>query len=469
MSRGMPSCPGLRRGRAAVSLVCAAALLPACTTSTTTPSALPEPPAAWQEPTGREQVTADWWTAFGDPVLTGCVQRALAHNTDLRLASARIAEVRALGDIQHASELPSVDLGAGASRSRSVSAVSGQPYLSTAWQAQFQAAYEVDLWGRVRALGDAADATLRASVASRDAAALSVAAATAAAYIGLRALDERLALARRTLQSREAALGVARSRQQQGYASKLELSQAEAEYRATAQALPSLELSTRRQAHALLLLMGEVPGAVERGAELSALRLPPVPDAGVPSELLRRRPDIAVAEAQVVASDAQLAAARAQLLPSLRLSAGLGRLGSSVLRDDPFTVWSLGGSLLAPVFDAGRLRAQVEAGSSRRDQALISYERAVLGALAEVEDQLSTLTQTRQQAQALEAQRIAVQDALRIAHNRYREGYGTYLDELDAQRTLFSVEQAAVQLRADLLIAHVNLYRALGGGWEPSP
>lgn len=466
MSRWMLSCSRLRRGRVAVSLVCAAGLLQACTTPAVTPSALLEPPAAWQEPTGSEKVTADWWRAFGDPVLTGCVQQALAHNTDLRLASARIAEVRALGDIQHASELPSIDIGAGASRSRSVSVVNGQPYLSTAWQAQFQAAYEVDLWGRVRALGDAADATVLASVASRDAAALSVAASTAAAYIGLRALDERLALAQRTLLSREAALGVARSRHQQGYASKLELSQAEAEYRATAQALPTLELAARRQAHALRLLMGEAPGAVERGTALSALRLPPMPDAGVPSELLRRRPDIAVAEAQVAASEAQLAAARAQWLPSLHLSASLGRLGASVLRDDPFTVWSLGGSLLAPVFDAGRLRAQVDAGSSRRDQALIGYERAVLGAFAEVEDQLSALTLTQQQALALEAQRVAVQDALRIAHNRFRAGYASYLEELDAQRSLFSVEQLSVQLRADLLSAHVNLYRALGGGWS---
>jgi NodT family efflux transporter outer membrane factor (OMF) lipoprotein len=305
-----------------------------------------------------------------------------------------------------------------------------------------------------------------ASVAARDAAALSVAAATASAYIGLRALDERLDLARRTLVSREAALSLARSRQQQGYASKLELAQAESEYRATAQAVPQLELAASRTEHALRVLLGATPGAVERGTTLSAIALPALPDAGLPSALLQRRPDVAASEAQLVASDAQLAAAKAQLLPSLRLTASFGTAGASTLHGDPFTLWGLGGSVLAPIFNGGRLRAQVEAGASRRDQALMGYEKTVLTAFAEVEDQLAALSLIERQAIELEAQRAAVQEALRIAHNRFRAGYASYLEELDAQRSLFSVEQLSVQLRADLLSAHVNLYRALGGGWS---
>jgi outer membrane protein, multidrug efflux system len=443
-----------------------AAALQGCATKTDPVAPTVEPPAAWLGLSGEASVPADWWTAFGDPVLTGCVQQALAHNSDLRLASARVAEARAITAATHGAELPSLDFGAAAQRSQSIFVVTGKPYLSTVWQEQFQAAYEVDLWGRVKALGDAADASLLASVAARDAAALSVAAAAASSYIGLRALDERLDLARRTLVSREAALSLARSRQQHGYASKLELAQAESEFRATAQAVPQLELAASRAEHALRVLQGATPGAVERGTTLSAIVLPALPDAGLPSALLRRRPDIAASESQLVASDAQLAAAKAQLLPSLRLTAAFGTAGADVLHGDPFTLWSLGGSVLAPIFNGGRLRAQVEASTSRRDQALIGYEKTVLTAFAEVEDQLAALSLIERQATELEAQRAAVQDALRIAHNRFRAGYASYLEELDAQRSLFSVEQLSVQLRADLLTAHVNLYRALGGGWS---
>jgi len=443
-----------------------AAALQGCATKTEPVAPTVEPPADWQGLSGEAPVPADWWTAFGDPVLTRCVQQALARNSDLRLASARVDEARAITAATHGAELPSLDFGAGAQRSRSIFVVTGKPYLSTVWQEQFQASYEVDLWGRVKALGNAADASLMASVAARDAAALSVAAATASTYIGLRALDERLDLARRTLVSREAALSLARSRQQQGYASKLELAQAESEYRATAQAVPQLELAASRTEHALRVLLGGPPGAVERGTTLSAIALPALPDAGLPSALLQRRPDIAASEAQLVASDAQLAAAKAQLLPSLRLTASFGTAGANVLHGDPFTLWGLGGSVLAPIFNGGRLRAQVDAGASRRDQALIGYEKTVLTAFAEVEDQLAALSLIERQAIELEAQRAAVQDALRIAHNRFRAGYASYLEELDAQRSLFSVEQLSVQLRADLLSAHVNLYRALGGGWS---
>lgn len=442
-------------------------LLQACATvHTNAPASIPPAPAAWQGQSGSAVVEPDWWAGFGDPMLTQCVRQALLRNTDLRIAYARVAEARALSAAQHGAEWPSLDLGLGAERSRSISEVTGKPYYSTSGQAQFQASYEVDLWGRIKALGEAADANLAASEAARDSAALAVASTTAAAYINLRALDERLDLARRTLVSRESAIALARAREQTGYASKLELAQAEAEYRATAQAVPQLELAASRQEHALQILLGVASGAIERSTSETPMRLPALPDAGVPSDLLHRRPDIAVAEAQVVASDAQLAAAKAQLLPSLRLSGALGGVGSSVLTGDPFKVWSLGGSILAPIFNGGRLRAQVEVNASRRDQALIGYEKTVLVAFAEVEDQLAALALIRRQATELDAQYRAVQEALRIAHNRHEAGYASYLEELDAQRTLFSVEQSSVQLRADLLQAHVNLYRALGGGWQ---
>lgn len=452
--------------------VAAIALLQAC--SSTPPSAptLTAPvPAAWQgqrDAAGGAPLQAGWWRDFGDPVLDGLVAQALAHNTDLRAAAARVAEARALGDAQRAAGLPTLDFGFGGSRSQQVSAATGKPYLSTVGQPQFQAAYEVDLWGRVDALNQAADAQLVASEAARDSAALSVAATTAAGYVNLRALDARLDVAQRTLAARDSALQLARSRQERGYTSALETQQSEAEYRATAAVIPQLQLAIRRQEHAINLLTGAAPGTVPRGAALTALQLAPWPATGLPSDLLRRRPDIAGAEAQLAASDAQWAAARAQLLPSLRLSASFGRISSTALTGDPFKLWSLGGSVLAPLFDGGRLRAQVSASDARREQALAGYEKAVLTAFGEVEDQLAGIDELARQSTEVEAQRRALQETLRVARNRYREGYASHLDELDAQRNLFSAEQTALQLRADQLTARINLDRALGGGWQPA-
>lgn len=426
-------------------------------------------PEVWQTPQDhfmqRFPVENQWWRAIGDPVLDNLIHRALEHNVDLRNASARVAEARALADAQRSTDYPTLDFAAAAQRSRGISAATGKPYDSAVFQPQFQAAYEVDLWGRIAAMNRASDAGLHANITARDSAFLSVAATVATAYIGLRSLDARLLVAQETLASREAALKLARSRQQSGYSSSLETRQSEAEYRATAAVVPQLTLALRRQEHSIALLTGEAPGKVARGLALTALQLAPVPDAGVPSQLIRRRPDIASAEAQLAATDAQLAAARAQLLPSLKLTASLGSFSSSALTGDPFRLWSVGGSILAPIFDSRRLHAQVEASDARREQALAAYEKVVLTAFSEVEDQLAAIEQLNRQASDVEAQRVALQESLRVARNRYREGYASYLDELDAQRNLFSAQQAALQLLADRLSAGVALNRALGGGW----
>jgi NodT family efflux transporter outer membrane factor (OMF) lipoprotein len=431
---------------------------------TGTPASTVVPPANWQGQGGRTPVAAAWWTGFGDATLDRLVDRALANNKDLLIARRRIDEARALLTAQHGAEWPAVDAGIGRQRARSISPVTGAPYLSSATQAEVDISYEVDLWGRLDALDRSAAANLAGSEAARDTLRLAVAAGTTSTYIGLRALDARLALAEQTLGSRRAAIALATEREAHGYTSKLELAQAESEYRATAHAVSQLAVAVQRQEHALCLLLGEPPGAVERGAALVALAQPAAPDIQVPSRLLRQRPDIAQAEAQLVASDAQWAAARAQLLPALRLAASYGAVRSSILRNDPISIWSVGSSILAPLFHGGRLRAQADAASTRRQQALLAYEKTVLTAFGEVEDQLSTLAGLASQTRELEAQHTAVQDALRIARNRHAAGYASYLEELDAQRTLFTVEQTLVQARADLLVSQVNLYRALGGG-----
>jgi NodT family efflux transporter outer membrane factor (OMF) lipoprotein len=446
--------------------VLAAAALGACSQQPVARATAPVAPAGWHHAAGSAAVQADWWQGFGDARLGQLVREALARNQDLRQAAARVAEAHALAAAQRAVFWPSLDAGVGAARSRSISDVTLKPYLSTGHQELFQASYEVDLWGRIDALARAADHGEESSRAARDAVALSVAASVAQTYIGLLELDAQIALARRVQASRSRTVELVRRRRDEGYASGLELAQAEAEQHAGAQTLPLLARALERQEAQLNVLLGRPPGPVERGADLAGLRPCELPDAGLPSELLRRRPDIRGAELQVAASDAQLAAARTQWLPALRLNASLGSAGASVLRGDPFTIWSLGGSVLAPIFNGGRLQAQAKASEARRDQALAAYERAVLGAWAEVEVQLNSHEQQQIQLREALSQHQAVAEALRIAERRYREGHASALDERLAERNMLAAEQGVVSLRSGLLQTQVALFRALGGGWS---
>lgn len=447
--------------------VAAAMLLAACAEAPVTPVAAPAAPAAWRHGTSADAaLQAGWWQGFGDATLTRYIDEALAHNHDLRQAAARVAEAQAMAKAQHATRWPSLDAGVGGARSRSISDVTLKPYLSSGHQELFQASYEVDLWGRLDALDRAADRSEEASRAARDAVALSVAASVAQTYVGLLEIDAQMALAQRLLASRERSAALVRQRREQGYASSLELAQAEADRHAAAQAPPQWARALERQQVQLNLLLGRAPGPLERGSGLAGLRPCPLPDAGLPSQLLRRRPDILGAELQLAASDAQLRASRAQWLPSLRLNASVGSVSASVLRGDPYTIWSLGGSVLAPLFNGGRLDALAQASAARRDQALAAYERAVLGAWAEVEVQLGSHAQQQRQLRAARHQRDAMAEALRVAQRRLGEGYGSALDALAAERNLFSAEQGVIGDESALLQTQVALFRALGGGWS---
>jgi len=426
-------------------------------------AAVVTPPSAWRTTLpGTAPIAANWWEAFGDPELTRLVTAALANNPDIAVAVARVAEARAAERVARAARFPTLDAGVGLIEQRALNAF-GTASTGTSLQPVFQSAYEVDLFGRVGRTVDAARLTGDAAAAAADTVRLSVAAATASGYVTLRGLDARIETVRATIASRGEALRIARSRAEAGYTSQLELRQAEAEYAAVTQTLPQLELLARRQENALALLTGSAPRAIARGRPLEALVPPPIP-AGLPSELLRRRPDIAQAEATLAASDASLAAARAQFLPQLRLTGSTGEVLSSAL-PNPVGIWSIGASMLAPLFRGGQLRGNYDAATARRDQAAFAYQRSVLTAFREVEDALAAVDRLAAQRRALELQRAATAEALRHATNRYRAGYSPYLEQLDAQRALFSAELSLEQTRADQLNALVALYQAMGGGW----
>jgi NodT family efflux transporter outer membrane factor (OMF) lipoprotein len=420
------------------------------------------PPADWRTTLPADgAIDAAWWGRFGDPELTALVEQARANNTDLAIATARVAEARAQERVARSLLLPTLSASLPGSEARTVNAF-GQPSESLSAQPTFQAAYEVDLFGGNAARRDAARANAAAVAAAREAATLSVSAAAASGYITLLALDARRDLLKQTLVSRGEALRIARDRAEAGYTSQLELRQSEAEYRAAEQQIPAIEAAIARQENGLSLLVGDTAHAIARGASFDGLATPVVP-AVLPSDLVRRRPDIAQAEYALAATDANLRAARAQFLPQIRLSASAGAVASNLL-GDPISIWSIGGSILAPIFQGGRLQGQYDAATAQRDQAAFAYRKSVLTAFREVEDQLALIDRLGAQEQALLAQHTAVAEVLRHATNRYRAGYSPYLEQIDAQRALLAVDQALIQLRADRLTAYVALYQALGGG-----
>jgi multidrug efflux system outer membrane protein len=419
-----------------------------------------QPAMAWRT-TLRDTAPIEhrWWQAFGDPQLAALVERARVNNADVRLAAARVQEARASESISRSLLFPTFEAELTAGARREVSAF-GQGQDSLVAQPQFRAAYEIDLFGRNRAGVEAAEAGVAASEAKAEAALLAVSAATASGYVTLLALDARRDILNRTLEVRGQALKFARDRAEVGYTSELEWRQAEAEYQATAQLLPQIDVQIARQENALSVLAGEMPGDFVRGS-LEAIELPRPPDI-VPAELLRNRPDVAAAEYRLAATDAGMRAARARFMPTLGISATAGAAVSDLLAD-PVGLWSVGGSLLAPIFNAGRLQGQFDTATAQRDQAAFAYRGTVLNAFREVEDRLALLARLGEQRRTLEAQRGAVADALRHARNRYRAGYTPYIEQIDAQRSLLGVELSLIQLDADEINAVIGLYQAVGG------
>lgn len=422
-------------------------------------------PSAWLDaPSSDAAINAHWWSVFGDPALTAIVDQALVRNTDVAIAAGRVEEARAQFRLAQAQRLPNLVGLAGGGRQRDVSPF-GRPRQQTEGEAELQVSYDLDLFGRLSNASGAARENLLATEAARDNVRLAVAASTASGYITLRGLDARLSVLRATLAERQAALTVIRRRADTGYGTRLDLRQAEADFHATAQLIPVTELAIRRQEDGLSVLLGENPRYIERGAALTALETPAIP-AGLPSLLLRRRPDIAQAERQLAATDRSLDAARAAFLPTVQLAASGGIVGSNLLPDN-IGVFSLGASTLTPILDSGRLRAQRDGATARRDQAAFAYRKATLTAFREVEDALAAVDRTALQERDLGAERDALGEAFRLASNRYRAGYSPYLDQLEAQRGLLTADLQLAQVRTDRLNAAVTLYQALGGGWQP--
>ena len=453
----------------------AAALLCACASTTPPPLAATAPalPAQWsaQGGSGPVSIARDWWRSLGSAELDALVQAAQAQSLDVAAAEARLRQAEATVRQAGAALLPAVNATADASRQARFSGGSSSTEGTAAnrYAAGFAASYELDFWGRQRAGHDSALASLQASRFDRDTVGLALTAAVAEAWLRLVGGRERLAIAGLNLHSAERVLALVESRARAGAATPLELAQQRGLVAALRQAIEALRQQVQRQHTALAVLLGQASAPAVQADSLVALQ-PPAVGAGLPADLLVRRPDVARAEAQLAAAHADVQAARAALLPRITLSAGLGVGGDRLGRAFDHPLYSLAAGLTAPIFDGGRLAAGAEIAQARRDELLAQYQAAIIAAVGDAERALQAVAgtdaQTAAQAQVLEQ----AQQAYTLAQVRYRAGADTLLTLLDAQRTLYAAQDHAAQLRQARLEAAVALYKALGGGWEaPGP
>lgn len=417
----------------------------------------------------------NWQTYFPDPALQGLIATALDNNRDLRTALLRVEEARALYGIQRADQFPTIGVQADGSRARVPGDLNltGQPQVSSQYQVGVgMATWELDFWGRVRSLKDAALQNYLASDAAAQAATLSLIAQVADSYLSLRELDERLELTSQTIESRAESLRIFRRRYEVGAISKLDLTQVETLWQQARALGADLEQSRAAQAHALELLVGAPLALPEKQDRLDDNAIMRELPAGLPSDLLVNRPDIVAAEHQLQASNANIGAARAAFLPSITLTGAFGTASAEL--DGLFAggsrAWNFAPSISLPIFDAGRRQSTLDLAEVRRDQAVSAYEKTIQTAFKDVSDALSARRWLAEQVEVLRATVAAQSERARLAQLRYDHGASPYLEVLDAQRDLLTAQQKLVQTRRALLSSRVGLYAALGGGTQvPAP
>ena len=434
-------------------------------------------PDRWPGGETAASVPVQWWRTYNDPVLDRMVEEALAHNADLALAIARVDEARAQLGVSRADQFPGVSAGAGGSRNR-ISEKSplffpGLEPKYTDLSASLDASWEIDLWGKYRRATEAARADLLATESNRNAVRLTLIAEVSRGYFNLRALDAQVAVTRQTVATRLTGLALQRKRFEAGVASDLELRQVEAETAAAQALLPVLETQLARQETALSVLLGRSPRAIvatpsERGAAIEALTVPPGVPAGLPSDLLERRPDLREAEQRLMAANARIGVAKAAYYPSISLT-GLFGVESTTL-SNLFTsaarMWQYSASAAQTVFDAGRTRSQVKAAQARQQQALAQYQSAIQNAFKDTLDALVAQRKARETFEAEEVRVAALQKALELAKMSYENGESSLLDVLDAERGLLAAQLNRVEAQRVQLSATADLFQALGGGWE---
>lgn len=455
-----------------------AALLAACATSPPYQTPKVEAPATFRggESAATEKSLGDlgWWEIYSDPQLGVLLRRTLERNRDLKIAAARIAETRSNLGVADYGPLPQVSASAGISRSR-VSTVGSTPLPPGTgpdrrnYRATIDASYEVDFWGRIAALTDAARADLFAAEAARGVITTTLVGDVATAYFDLLSLDQQLLITERTLESRQRFLDLTQTRLRLGAATRIDVDRANANLIAARATVPDFKRRIEQTENLLRALAGDYPGMIERArATVEALPMPPDVPPGLPSKLLERRPDIQQAEQTLAGANARLASQRAALFPSFTLTAQLGS-DSGFLRNfltSPATIWSIAPNILMPILNAQRNRYLVDAAAAREVQAIEQYQKTVEQSMREVSDALAGRREFADARAAFFEQVVALREVNRVATRRYEAGIASYFEVIDAQRELLVAELALAQAQRNLLVSSVQLYKALGGGWQ---
>jgi NodT family efflux transporter outer membrane factor (OMF) lipoprotein len=444
-------------------------------------------PAAWSELPSSQVTTADparlarWWTTFHDPTLDALVSRTVEGNLDLKIAAARVKEARAARGIAAAGALPQIDAAASYSRAQRSNAVppfnSGgggpSPFgarVQNTFEAGFDAAWEIDVFGGVRRDEEAASAEVEAATEARRDVLVAAVAEVARTYIELRGTQRRLEILEATIRSQRDTLDLARARFDAGMGSELDVTRAEGLLEATASRRPELERLAREDVQALRVLLGGEPGALAPALDAPGA-IPPIPPElpwALPSELLSRRPDLRRAERELAAATARVGVATADLFPRFAIVGSFSRVSASVgdLSAGASQLWAIVPRVRWPIFSGGRIRANIRVQEARQEQALLQYEKAILVAVEEVENALSAHVRERRRQEDLGASAEANRRALELATERYTGGLESFLSVLDAQRSLYAAEDLLVQSESAAAIDLIAVYKALGGGWE---
>ena len=412
---------------------------------------------------------AGWWRVYQDPVLQALIREGLANNLDVRIAAARIDQARAALGSARLQQLPQLSINAAATRQRTSAyeLPPGIPAVSNVFGLEGSLSYEIDFWGKYRRATEAARAQLLQSGYAKQDVMAGLVASVATAYFTLQTLDEQLAITRRTVDTRQKFVDLTQAQHDRGTVSELDVATAQAQLAIAKANVPELKLLIGQTEDQLSVLLSRNPDAILRNGA-AAMAPAPVPAAGLPSSLLERRPDVREAEQNLVSANAEVGVAKANLFPSISLTAVGGSVSSALssLFTGPARTWSAGANALQPLLSAQRNLYQLSLADAQKREALLQYQKTVQTAFKEVSDALLARQQDADVQTAQEAQVDAQRRANTIALARYRVGYASYFNVIDADRDLFAAELSLSAARLNTLLSVVQIYRALGGGWQ---
>jgi multidrug efflux system outer membrane protein len=409
-----------------------------------------------------------WWDVFQDQELQNLIRTALKNNYDLRIAATRVLQARAQLGITRADQLPSLGVGGNITSIRNPTIGPIPSYELTNGQLTANAAWNLDFWGKYRRATEAARANLLANEWAQKAVMATLVADLASSYFQLRQLDLELEISRRTLSSRQDSLDLTKTLEQHGINSLLDVRQSEQLVYTAAAEVPDLERQIAQQENAISILLGKNPDDVPRGLKLTDEPHSPEVPVGLPSALLERRPDVREAEANLIAANAQIGVARAAYFPQISLTATAGYESSALtnLFSGPAGIWNMVGSFTQPIFEGGRLKSNVQLAEAQRDQLLLTYQQTIQGAFRDVSNALVAYRKYREFRIQQEHLVDSAQDAAHLSETRYKAGSTDYLEVLTNETNSFSAELNLAQAQGNELTALVQLYQALGGGWE---